>query len=275
MDFDFKNFLNAKGLSQGTQEQYTLYFNKLDVLYINGMLNQESINEFIATYKSNLVKSFVRIYLEYRNIRDLNVSRRTGRLSRKKPLIMSKEDNELLLKVLYDYNMKIGLMTDLSYSCALRRNEVCNIEVRDINWKHWMDERKSGVLLIRKAKGDKQRYVLIPNELMLKLKEYINSIQVTPSNKLFFKDEKNKDLPIPVSRYWKTYHKAVKMLFGSGYKLHTLRHTKATEWFEKGVDIVRIQQRLGHSDISTTRLYINPDEKSELLKWKKELDDDI
>ena len=160
-------------------------------------------------------------------------------------------------------------MVELSYRCALRRNEVCTISVKDIDWAEWKKERKTGKLLI-KGKGDKQRYVIVPINLMNKLGKYLNKINVFPTDKLFFKDDDNKDISISKERYWEIYHEAVVGLFGKKYKLHTLRHTKATQWFEEGIDIVRIQQRLGHSDISTTRLYINPDEKKELEKWQEE-----
>ena len=54
------------------------------------------------------------------------------------------------------------------------------------------------------------------------------------------------------------------------YFPHQLRMTKATEWFESGVDVTRIKTRLGHENISTTMLYIKPDEKKELELWSNE-----
>lgn len=264
--------MEARNLSASTRSQYQLYFEKIETLYSNGLLDQNSVNEFIATYKSSLIKSFLRLYLEYKNINWIKISKNTGRTTRKKPLIMSKDDLEVLLYVLYQYNEKIGLMAELSYLCALRRDEVCNISVGDFDWDEWKKERLSGKLLIVKGKGDKQRYVIVPTEMMHKIKDYINKQEVKLRDKLFFKNKDNKNIPITKERYWEIYHDAVVKLFGKKYKLHTLRHTKATEWFDQGIDIVRIQQRLGHNDISTTRLYINPEEKSELKRWSKEND---
>ena len=270
MNQNFDDFLETRELSPTTKKQYTLYFDKAEVLFNNGLLDQNRVNEFIATYKSNLVKSFLRLYFEYKGIKDLIINRRTGRVARKKPLIMSKDDAIILFNALYQYHEKIGLMTELSYRCALRRDEVCNINVGDIDWDEWKKERKTGKLLIVKAKGDKQRYVIIPTEMMAKLGNYVNKINVLSTDKLFFKNDDNKNIPISKERYWEVYHEAVLGLFGKKYKLHTLRNTRATQWFEEGVDIVRIQQRLGHSNIATTRLYINPDEESELKKWQED-----
>ena len=42
--------------------------------------------------------------------------------------------------------------------------------------------------------------------------------------------------------------------------LHKFRQTYATRLLESGSDIVTVQKLLGHSDIDTTRQYLNPDE---------------
>lgn len=42
--------------------------------------------------------------------------------------------------------------------------------------------------------------------------------------------------------------------------LHKFRHTYATRLLEKGCDIVTVQHLMGHSDLDTTRQYLNPDE---------------
>lgn len=47
----------------------------------------------------------------------------------------------------------------------------------------------------------------------------------------------------------------------AGATLHKFRHTYATRLLEGGADIVTVQKLMGHSDIETTRQYLDPDDK--------------
>ena len=51
--------------------------------------------------------------------------------------------------------------------------------------------------------------------------------------------------------------------------LHKFRHTYATRLLESSCDIVTVQKLMGHSDIETTRQYLNPDEDLKRAAVKK------
>src|SRR6185312_2538956 len=47
----------------------------------------------------------------------------------------------------------------------------------------------------------------------------------------------------------------------AGATLHKFRHTYATRLLESGCDIITVQRLMGHSDLDTTRQYLDPDKK--------------
>jgi integrase/recombinase XerC len=50
-------------------------------------------------------------------------------------------------------------------------------------------------------------------------------------------------------------------LYKKGCVSHLLRHTAATEMLVQGVDLVTVQNLLGHSDVTVTQLYAHPGEQ--------------
>ena len=87
-----------------------------------------------------------------------------------------------------------------------------------------------------------------------------------------WRDEFFKFLPInktarTLDRKFKFYSKEAGL--NPLYTFHSLRHGFATRLLESGVPISHVQLALGHSDISTTGIYIKAS-PTDLLKWYKE-----
>lgn len=262
----FRSFLIRKGLSLETQKLYLLYLEKM-VFVLNEAdqnINQDIIDLFIDIYPHAVNRAFLKNYLEYKKIKDLEIIRKSGRPPKKETITLSSDELSKIRDRLYSHDDKYGLLFDLSVACALRRQEVINLRCRDIK----INDNDIMSILV-KGKGNKERVVIVPKEIATLVITYTFSNDLKPHDYLF-KSTTDPSRPMDKTMWNKAFSHASVDAIGKKYHPHQLRHTRATAWFEKGIDIVRIQQRLGHSNIATTRLYLNPDNKKELEKWSKE-----
>jgi integrase len=159
----------------------------------------------------------------------------------------------------------------LTYYGALRREEVLNIKPMDFNLEDIKADHDALVkILITKAKFGKQRNVYIPKLLFKGLMIYIEEKQINKDARIF---------DVSRERWWGIFKDVcIKLGFITHekdrikymYHPHSLRHSRSTEWYKSGVDIIGIRDRLGHSDISTTMEYIHPDKEKEGKRWGEE-----
>ena len=143
----------------------------------------------------------------------------------------------------------------LLYSCGLRRNEVINLEIKDILF----DKER---IYVRKGKNYKERFVPI-NQYNIKLiEEYIYDYRPA------FKDYKDTEYllinyrgtPLQGQSLCNRLTKIVeatqdKTIAEKQITPHILRHSIATHLLEKGADIETISQFLGHSSLESTQIY--------------------
>lgn len=146
-------------------------------------------------------------------------------------------------------------MMELLYSSALRISELLGLNRSDLDL-----QRK---LLRVSGKGKKQRIVPITQNAADWLSRYLEH----PSR--FSDEEEHKaqvdDDAIFLNRWGKRLSvRSADRLFGEYLKKsglsgkitpHTIRHTIATHWLEKGMDLKTIQVLLGHSSLATTTIY--------------------
>lgn len=143
---------------------------------------------------------------------------------------------------------------------GLRREELCKLTVKDL-------QRRDGVLQFRVAgKGEKVRYVPVGLRAQRLIQEYLQAAghQEELDGPLFrpvrnrVSGELRKPLH-PVSVYQdivKRYGQQVGITVDvRGFCVHALRATAATNALAHGADIAKVQEWLGHRDISTTRMY--------------------
>jgi integrase/recombinase XerD len=161
----------------------------------------------------------------------------------KLPNVLSKQEVALILKSIT--NIKHSSMLSLIYACGLRRSELLNLKPLDIN-------SKRGLIVIRNAKGKKDRVVPVTPKIIEMLRSYYRLYK--PKVWLF-------EGALPGERYSEQSLQSVlklaieKAQITKPVTLHWLRHSYATHLLESGTDLRYIQELLGHRSSKTTEIY--------------------
>ncbi len=131
------------------------------------------------------------------------------------------------------------LMLRVLWRSGIRVSELVNIRPKDIEWDN-------GVVNILKAKGGKQRRILLDSETISMLSRYVSEIELGDENRLF---------PFTTRHVWHLVRKYGRMV-GVDIHPHMFRHSFAIHLVRSGLDLQRVQQLLGHSNLSTTQVYL-------------------
>jgi len=137
---------------------------------------------------------------------------------------------------------------DFMYSTACRVSELCEVKISDIDFE------EDYIKLT--GKGSKQRLVPIGTELKQNLIEYSklrNEFLKKDISYLFISKNRNKLERTSVYRLVKNI--AINNKVKNNVHPHTLRHSAATHMLESGCDLRTLQEFLGHSSVSTTKIY--------------------
>lgn len=163
---------------------------------------------------------------------------------KKLPEILSEEEVERLFKCAAGLKDKVVLMT--TYAAGLRVSEVVNLQLGDIDSKRML-------LRVRQSKGNKDRYTVLSDRLLVELRLYWR--QYRPVFWLFYGKQSGGQLSVGTAQ---TMYYRAKERAGISKKggIHTLRHCFATHLLEAGVDLRTIQSMMGHTSIVTTMGYL-------------------
>ena len=234
-----KNIKNPKDVNTNIITSY--------IKYLNGYLDSSSVARNLTA-----IKNFYK-YLIIEKVVTSNPCDSIDRpkLKKRLPNTLSVEEVDNLLDIkldtVFDYRNKA--MLELMYATGLRVGEVINLTTRDIDFSN------SYVRCI--GKGSKERIVPINDYEIYYLKLYLDK------RDLLLKNDKNDYLFL---------NNHGKKMTRQGFELnlnkildqkkinkkitpHTLRHSFATHLLNGGADLRSIQMLLGHSDITTTKIY--------------------
>ena len=259
---EFTNFLKfKKGLSANTISAYesditqfleftgeNIINNDLIELFITSELNDKSDNSKIRKISS------INQYIDWFNLDNKEYQIVIEKVSLKKgsylPETISVSDINRLINI-YDHsnymNSRNLTLIDFMYSTACRVSELCDVRVSDLDFE------EDFVKLF--GKGSKQRIVPIGSELKINLSKYLK-----------FRDELNTQEPyLFLSKNMKQLDRtAIFRIIKKSATLsdnplsvhpHTLRHSAATHMLEAGCDLRTLQELLGHTSVSTTKIY--------------------
>lgn len=243
---DYMLFLNQQNISLVKE------ISKKNIVQYLELLKKENLKTTSIARKLTSIKNFHKYLYAIGKVKDdvaLTVER--PRLEKKLPNVLTIEEVDSLLDIdlntPFDYRNKA--MLELLYGTGLRISELLNLKIFDIDFEN---------CIIRCiGKGNKERIVPIGEYVIKYLQEYLNY------RKLLLKKKNNdylflNNLGTKLSRF--SFFKILKKLLkdkniNKNISPHSIRHSFATHMLECGADLRSIQELLGHSDISTTRIY--------------------
>jgi len=178
---------------------------------------------------------------------------------RKLPVVLSVNEVHRILKRVRLPKYRVCLTT--IYSCGLRIREGVTLEIENID-----GERKQ--LQIRKAKGGKDRYVLLPERTLDLLRGYWSThrhpVYLFPGSPPQGISPSMSKKPMNETSVRLAFQAALKE--GGVTKhatVHTLRHSYATHLLEAGVNLRVIQAHLGHKSLNSTMIYTHLTQKAQ------------
>lgn len=218
----------------------------LDILMIDNFIDTLSLKSYKPkTIKNKIVviRSFIK-FLYSKNLIDIRPEAiEIPRTVEVEANFLDEEEQCALIKSAKNLRDRALIMTILS--SGLRASEILNLKEDDLY-------RRS--LIVSRGKGGKPRVTFIDPLTEKSIREYHNKREV--DSVFVFTNSFGK----PLSRQYLSRmisETALRAGIKKRVSAHTLRHSFATNMLRKGARIEDVQPLMGHSNISTTRLYMH------------------
>lgn len=247
----FAGMLIAREMSPRTAEKYSRDLTKLMNWSEGGSISRETLIDFkehlAENYKpasANSMIAAVNSYLGY--IGQSGLKLRTLRIQR------NYDDDRMLSRS--EYFRLVQTAEDAGdHRSALVFRTICATGIRVSELQYITAEAVACGKAVVRCKG-KYRPVYLPDELRTLLRQYLRANGIT-EGAVFVTRCGN---PLNRSNIYKKMQELGKLADIPADKLfpHNLRHLFARTYYAAYNDIVRLSDILGHSDISTTRIYL-------------------
>ena len=292
-----KRMLRLKQLAYSTEQSYMGWLRGF-YRYVRPLtpedLDDSHLKEYLSylaserrVAKSTQSQAFNALLFFYRNVLEKEVGSIAdvvrAKRGRRLPTVLTKDD---VMRLIGALDGIYRLMAQIIYGGGLRLKECVRLRIKDV-------EFEKNTLMIRGAKGDKDRQTLLPEAVQPALREHLISVR-----EIYDSDRRSNVagvfLPGALARkypnadkewiwYWvfpsanlsvdprtnvvRRHHlsgtylqKAIKKAVADAginnkVTVHTLRHSFATHLLENGYDIRTIQILLGHVSLQTTMIY--------------------
>ena len=168
---------------------------------------------------------------------------------RRLPVILSQEEIQKLFSVIT--NLKHKAITALLYSTGMRVTELIYLKIKDIDSDRML-------IFLSRAKGDKDRFVMLNEKVLVLLREYYTKYH--PLEYLFNGQFEPQYTARSINEFLKTY--ARKAGIKKYIHAHLLRHNCFSDMVSNGIDIGLIQRLAGHKNQKTTSIYLHISDKT-------------
>lgn len=218
------------------------------ITMVNKGLSNRSVNR-----KVSALNSFYKFLIKVGNIQTSPLAKHKALKVQKKVHIpfSEQEIHEVLSQDMeHDFTtVRNKLIVELLYSTGMRRSELINLNLNDIDF----DQKKVKVL----GKRNKERYIPLIAPVMESLKVYLeehqNYSQSTPSSPLFITIRGQRVYSTLVYRIVNEYFSTVSSKVKKSP--HILRHSFATHLLNQGADLNAVKELLGHTSLAATQVY--------------------
>ncbi len=266
-----------KKLSDNTLQSY-----RRDIVQLEEYMNENKLNyqrvteEDMRRYFSYLqqtgkktstisrnvasIRSFYQFLVRNKKIKkDPTEKIQSPKVEKKAPSVLTSSEIELLLEQPKNIDLK-GIrdkaMLEFAYATGMRVSEIISLNIEDVNLKDGLVNCKTSA---------RQRKIPLGSLSLRALADYIEN-----SRPILIKDESVTALFVNTNGkrltrqgFWKIvrYYKEQAHIT-KDITPHVLRHSFATHLLQNGADLKSIQTMLGHSDISSTQVYMQFQDES-------------
>lgn len=165
--------------------------------------------------------------------------------------IQHKQTINKVVKLAHAVNIKYGIMAELLFKCGYRIGDIIYLQKRHIS---------NGIIAtlnIREKKNGIQR-LFEEKDIPKSLINYLNNLKM---NDFLFpspqKDKNGNNNYLSYTQVRRVFKKIFTIIhIQGGYGMHVFRKTFATNEWKKSHNILKVQAKLGHSEITTTILYV-------------------